>query len=207
MDINSIGEKISEKYFAYYHKKMDSRDLEELLKISHIKEYRQNELICHIDEELHYVGLIMEGIVRSYYIDANGNEKTHFFHTEIYTIMDDGLFGAKKSSRMYQPLSNVTAILFKIDDILTLIHENETFKEIYITSMENAMRYRLQRERDFLTKSATERYLEFIHDYPDFINKIKQSYIASYLGISPVSLSRIKGELHDRENHLEEETS
>lgn len=86
MDIDSIGGKISEKYVEYYHKKLSSQDLYELLKISYIRKYQENEIIFHIGEKPEYAELVIEGIVRSYYIDTKGNEKTHFFHTEIYTI-------------------------------------------------------------------------------------------------------------------------
>lgn len=64
--------------------------------------------------------------------------------------------------------------------------------------IENAMRYKLFRESEFLTKSASERYIHFKKEYPHLIGTIKQSYIATYLGVNPESLSRIKKNLRER---------
>lgn len=54
------------------------------------------------------------------------------------------------------------------------------------------LKYKIYREREFLAKNATERYIQFCKDFPDLADRVKQSYIATYLGIAPESLSRIR---------------
>lgn len=63
---------------------------------------------------------------------------------------------------------------------------------IYIKKLEETIIYKMNRENGFQTKSETERYLEFKRSYYEIENRVNQSCIASYLGVSPVSLSRIR---------------
>jgi len=58
--------------------------------------------------------------------------------------------------------------------------------------LEKTIVYKMHRENAFLIKSATERYLDFKREFPLLEKRVNQSYIASYLGITPVSLSRIR---------------
>ncbi|MCL1901702.1 MAG: Crp/Fnr family transcriptional regulator, partial [Firmicutes bacterium] len=60
---------------------------------------------------------------------------------------------------------------------------------------EKVIIYKEERERSFLLENATERYENFVQGFPDIHKRIKLKYIASYLGISPESLSRIRRKL------------
>lgn len=66
-----------------------------------------------------------------------------------------------------------------------------------IRLLENALRYKIYRENEFLVENATERYLHFRKMYPLICDKVKQHQLASYLGMKPESLSRIKKALKD----------
>ena len=80
----------------------------------------------------------------------------------------------------------------KTEKLKELIQENEKFKDIYIAALESGIRYKIRRENKFLVNNATERYLQFEKEYPELIDRVKQSYISTYLGITPESLSRIR---------------
>lgn len=66
--------------------------------------------------------------------------------------------------------------------------------------LESGLRYKVYREGSFLVQNATERYLEFRKRYPDLSGRIPQRYIATYLGITPESLSRIRSSLREDAN-------
>lgn len=68
-------------------------------------------------------------------------------------------------------------------------------KSAYIQFLENALKYKIYRENGFLMESASERYLHFREMFPKICQSVKQQYIATYLGIVPESLSRIKRNL------------
>ena len=65
------------------------------------------------------------------------------------------------------------------------------------SNLENALRYKIYRENGFLVENATQRYIHFKKLYPMICESVKQHYVATYLGIAPESLSRIKKALKE----------
>lgn len=74
----------------------------------------------------------------------------------------------------------------------SLFGEDIYWIKIWNQLLQNSIRYKIYRESCFLTESATERYIDFKRRHPDLEKRVNQSYIVSYLGITPVSLSRIR---------------
>ena len=70
-------------------------------------------------------------------------------------------------------------------------------KSVWIDLLEGSLRYKIYRENGFLVENATERYLAFRKRFPELISRIPQRYIATYLGIKPESLSRIRSALKE----------
>jgi CRP-like cAMP-binding protein len=112
-------------------------------------------------------------------------------------IMDEGLIGYKNSICAYEALEDTVLILFEISMLRKMLDENESLKDFYIASLEWGMRYKIYRENEFLTNNATQRYLKFREDFPEIADRVKQSYISTYLGIAPESLSRIRKALKE----------
>lgn len=88
-------------------------------------------------------------------------------------------------------------MIFETKKIKELVYENNQLKDMYITLLENALRYKLYRENGFLVENATQRYINFKKRYPDICKSVKQHYIATYLGVTPESLSRIRKALKE----------
>lgn len=172
--------------------KLDLSDIESILSISQIQTFKKGDIIQRIDEEFSHTGLVLMGMVRSYYLDKDGNEITKYFHKECNLFMDEGLIGYKEAISTYEAIENSIVLFMKTEKLKELIQENEKFKEIYIAALESGIRYKIRRENEFLINNATERYLQFEKEYPELIDRVKQSYISTYLGITPESLSRIR---------------
>lgn len=79
-----------------------------------------------------------------------------------------------------------------VSDFKSIIASDSEVSKAYIWLLENSLAYKIHRENSFLIKSATERYVDFKRENPDLERRVNQKYIASYLGITPVSLSRIR---------------
>lgn len=172
--------------------KLDISDIESILSISQIQTFKKGDIIQRIDEEFSHTGLVLVGMVRSYYLDKDGNEITKFFHKEFNLFMDEGLIGYKEAISTYEAIENSIVLFMNTEKLKELIQENEIFKDIYIAALESGIRYKIRRENEFLINNATERYLQFEKEYPELIDRVKQSYISTYLGITPESLSRIR---------------
>lgn len=148
-------------------------------------------------EETKTAALVLNGICRAYYVDGDGNDITRGFSIPGTLCMDEGLFGYRESIVTWETLEETTLMFFDIQKMKKLIYENNQLKDVYIMLLENALRYKIYRENGFLVENATERYIHFKKLYPTICESVKQHYVATYLGIAPESLSRIKKALKE----------
>lgn len=174
---------------------LDEEILSEIVNVSVFKIASKGEILRCIGEETKTAGLIIDGMIRNYYVDGDGNDITQGFATKGYVCMDEGFFGYDTSIWVCEALEETTIMLFDVDEIKKLIHSYDKLMKIYITFLENAIKYKIYRENGFLIENATQRYLHFKKLYPKLSDCVAQQYIATYLGIAPESLSRIRKSL------------
>ena len=111
--------------------------------------------------------------------------------------MDEGFYGYNERFCMWEVLEDSTVMICETSKVRELIRDNNAFKDLWIILLEQAVRYKLYRENGFLVENATERYIHFRKIFPDLASRISQKHIATYLGITPESLSRIRSSLKD----------
>lgn len=158
--------------------------------------YEKGATILRANEYVKYQYFVFDGCLRTYLIAKSGKEHTIQFAIKNWWISDYiGFFSKSKSVLNIECIEN--AILYKIS--------RDDMEEIY-TKIPKTERYiRKKLERSFvsfqkrilanLSQSAKERYLNFTHDYPNIEQHVKNYHIASYLGITTESLSRIRKEI------------
>ena len=129
--------------------------------------------------------------------DTDGNDITRGFAQEGVMFMDEGFFGYTDRNCMWETLEETTIMICETAAIKKMIKENDSFKDIWIYLLESAMRYKIYRENGFLIENATERYIHFKKLYPNLSERVSQRHIATYLGITPESLSRIRGAMKE----------
>lgn len=184
---------LSEKYQL----RLSSEILEWIVKLSTFRIIEKGTLIQHIGEKTDTAALVLDGMTRCYYIDSDGNDITRGFSITGTLCMDEGMFGYGESLTEWETLTDTALMLFNVGEIKLLINENDALKSAYIQLLENALKYKIYRENGFLVESASERYLHFRKMFPEICQTVKQQYIATYLGIAPESLSRIKRTLKE----------
>lgn len=172
--------------------------IDKALSISSFKVYSKGEILVRTGDKAPNSGIVLSGVIRSFYIDEDGNDISQFFATCGYLCMDSGMFGFDESSASWEALEETTVMVFDAKLMKQLIMSDESLKEYWIEALESGMRYKIYRESGFLVESATERYLEFRRRYPQLCERIPQQCIATYLGIKPESLSRIKSALKEK---------
>ena len=171
--------------------------LGEIVSISIFKVVNKGEIIRNITDENKTAALVLGGMCRAYYVDEEGNDITRGFSIPGTLCMDEGLFGYPESIVTWETIEETTLMIFDVAKIKDIILKNDELKNIYIMLLENALRYKIYRENGFLVENASERYLHFRKMYPMICDKVKQHQLASYLGIKPESLSRIKKTLKE----------
>ena len=166
--------------------------LNRAVELAQFKVFLKNTAIKSMGDKASVVGIVLDGLVRSYYIDNDGRDITRSFGANGNIIMDEGAVGYVEYLCMWETLEESTVMLFGTDEFKSLIMSDEKLKTIWIQILESGLRYKMYRENGFLVENATDRYLHFKKLYPKLCNRVPQKHIATYLGITPESLSRIR---------------
>lgn len=169
---------------------------ETFYKILTTKKYKPGEYIIKPGENSGVIGYINKGIVRHYVIDDKGNDKTTDFCIEGEFTGTTNPFDTNKTNPYWiEALTNVEIDIMKSQDLIKFLEENKNIGDVLSKIMLPLINLKAEREMDLLTKDALGRYQSFLKRFPTLEGKISQYYIASYLGISPETLSRIKKKL------------
>ncbi|HYG19605.1 MAG TPA: Crp/Fnr family transcriptional regulator [Ohtaekwangia sp.] len=136
---------------------------------------------------------VVKGLFRYYYINEKGSEFTKGFFPEntfitSYSAMTDGI----PSHYTIEALEDAVIFVFEYSKWKVLYNAHLCWREFLLALLEKGFRKKETRERELLLLSAEERYRSFLREKPALENRIKQHLIASYLGITPVALSRIR---------------
>lgn len=139
------------------------------------------------------IGFIDSGVVRTYSVNERGEEATRYFFRENQFIVDlESYYSRKPSTYPLQAVVNSRIHVAKRQDWERL---TEKIPQLYILtkSLSEALLLNKLRDNDFLNfGTAIDKYKAFLKRYPDLALYVPQQYIASYLRITPQSLSRIR---------------
>lgn len=111
--------------------------------------------------------------------------------------MSENLFKCSCSVHIYEALENCKMLRFNAHELRSFILAEDSLSRLYIRALEESLSYKISRENSLLVHSATERYTEFKKLYPTLEGRVNQYHIASYLGVTPESLSRIRRNLRE----------
>ncbi|AXT62525.1 Crp/Fnr family transcriptional regulator [Aquimarina sp. AD10] len=168
----------------------------EVLSIYENRSYKKMEHFMKCDSAADKIAFVREGILRAYETNCQGEEITISFYAAPCFALDFVAFQEGKSTTMnIQALTPAKLQIANINDVYTLNEKYAVLGKIHIKLLEDLYCYHKKRETSFILNSATERYLNFINTKQELFNTIPQHYIASYLGIKPQSLSRIRTKL------------
>ena len=158
---------------------------------------KKNEVLIRIGDKSSYIFFVVSGILRDYYIDNTGNDVTRFFSREGSLCGGESLISNEPSAICTEALEDCILLRCPVSDFTEIIVSGSEAAKAYIWFLESSLAYKIRRENSFLIKSAAERYIDFKEENPDLEKRVNQKYIASYLGITPVSLSRIRRALKE----------
>lgn len=182
---------IIKSLFANVLPYIDTKLFDQMADISQESYFPKQSTILNIGERQDYIYLVISGLARSYYIDEKGNDLTKLFVKENEFLIGEALF-MDESLEVFEAIENLRCLRFPAKEFKNILMSNPILGKTYIATLENTIRYKMKREYAFQCLEAKERYLEFKKDYPNLEDRIPQYLIASYLGISKETLSRIR---------------
>lgn len=143
-----------------------------------------------------YMGYVDSGKFRYYKIDKEGNERTLWFNKSFPFIGDYHSFLKRTNAELcIQAMEDYEIILFNYAQIMELFDTNIDTQKLRATIAERSMFGWRNIALALHFDTAEERYIELLKDYPDIEKEIHLKHIASTLGISPETLSRIRKKL------------
>ena len=158
-------------------------------------QFKKGDLLLASNESQNNVYYIKSGIARSYYIDENGNSITKSFLQAGEFLDGEALF-SDVSLEAFDAIEDMDCLKFNAEKLKSFILADEELQKMYIEELEATIRYKMRREYGFQSLTAKQRYLEFKDIYGNLEQRIPQSFIAFYIGITKESLSRIRKSLN-----------
>ncbi len=182
--------------FVYQHPLISESELEKISAFHHPVQFRKNEFLMKEGEVADEYYILTEGLVRAFVHDYDNNEiTTEFFVEKDIVIIPSSLFQKNPSEENLQAVTDCQLLKIQYDDFQHLFHEIEGFREwgrMWFSYQVFSMK---QRSLNVITKTASERYLKLMKEKPQIIRFAPLKQIASYLGITDTSLSRIRREI------------
>lgn len=161
-----------------------------------IKTFQKNEIILSQGDICNRTFFVGEGLLRSYSIDSKGKAHIIQFAPELWWISErNGLLFNEPSEFYIDAIEQTTALVIPKDYFNHAIPLLPKLQDLNENMLNNSIRFMQKRINMLLSATAEERYLDFIRLYPNLTLRVPQWMIASYLGITPESLSRVRKDL------------
>lgn len=168
-------------------------DLEKVLENFTFTKVKKGTLLLkegEVEENFYYINC---GCVRTYFMSQGGHLKTRHiaFENSLITSLSS-FISAKPSYEYLEAIENSELLSIERARFFQLLHEVPSWKDFYIMLLEKGYRFQNEKIEGYVTLTAQERYNKLMIESPHFIKRLPNIIVASYLDISPETLSRIK---------------
>lgn len=158
-----------------------------------VRQLKSGEYFSEAGRTAHHVGFIISGICRICYYNKDGDEITRYFIDENNFLVDLNSFSYQiPSSEYIQAVTDVEVVVFSRTGLADLANTIVGWDKITNQITTKALLDKVSRISPMVSEDATTRYKNFLDQFPQMALRIPQFYLASYLGITPQSLSRIR---------------
>lgn len=156
------------------------------------REFSKKHLLLETGQTENYLSFIESGMVR-FYIPKDENDLTFSFaFDQSFLSGYDSFLTRKPSTYNIETLTRTTLWRLKYEDLQRIYDETEIGNTIGRQASEDLFLKKTRRELSLLNETAEQRYLNLFTEQPRLIKQIPLKYIASYIGITPQALSRIR---------------
>jgi CRP-like cAMP-binding protein len=167
--------------------------VDDLLSIGKKESVKSSQYFIRSGEVPRKFAFVFSGLFRYVYIKEDGNEFTKGIISEQNFISSYSAMILQSPSHFFiEALEDSEILTLPYNAWLRLVETDIFWVKLLLGFVEKGFMIKEKRERDLLLLSAEARYINFLNEYPGMEHRISQTTIASYLGIQPESLSRIK---------------
>jgi CRP-like cAMP-binding protein len=178
------------------HVKLTESDLKYCKQYFELKSVTKNNIVEEENKVPKHLYFLTKGFMRLFYYDDNGDEITTLIVSQNRFITSfTNFINEIKSNENLECITNCEFYRIERSKLIELIDKNENFKKFSLVIFEQAATTNQIRANDFATLTAELRYKKMVEHQPEIIQHVPIQYIASYLGIKPQSLSRIRKQM------------
>ena len=176
--------------------KLTDKDIDICKQYFELKSLPKNNIVEEENKVPKHLYFITKGFMRLFYYDDNGDEiTTHIESQNQFITSFTNFIREIKSNENLECITNCEFYKIERRKLIELIEKNENFKNFSLVIFEQAAARTQIRANDFATLTADLRYKKLVEQQPEIIQNVPIQYIASYLGIKPQSLSRIRKQI------------
>lgn len=158
-----------------------------------VRKLRKGQYLLQEKQVWRHVAFVTKGCLRTFSIDNEGKEHTVYFAMENWWTGDRQSFLTGESSQLnVEALEDSEVIMIGKESFDKLCGDLPAFNEMINTILQRSFVAYQNRIQAFVSMSAKQNYLRFIEQFPGLATRVPQNMIASYLGIAPETLSRIR---------------
>jgi CRP/FNR family transcriptional regulator, anaerobic regulatory protein len=197
LDIQSILQSSNFQAFWADYDFLKIEDLMALVNTGKLQQLPKNQHFIQAGDFSKKVGFILEGLIRFYHL-KDGEEYNLVFKHEFQMASSFECIVLKQAtSYSYEALEDTLLLVFDYDQMEELFAQNQRLERFgrYFIQQELAMAVKVFEKHLFY--SPEERYLKFLEEYPHLMNRVPLKHLASFMGVTPVSLSRIRKRVAD----------
>lgn len=188
----------SEPLLNYFNKTipLNAEETQLVTELFKSRLYRKRQFVLQENDVCNQFNFVVRGCLRMYKIDEKGNTYILQFASENWWMSDIGSFHQKKPSELcIDALEDTMVLQISYENLIKLYTSAPKFDRIFRVLIENSFVTLQNRLLQNISSTAEERYLSFLETYSDLSNRLSQTQIASFLGITPEFLSKLKAKL------------
>lgn len=177
-----------------YFEKMgiEERNLQSFLSFLQAKTFKKGDIILRNEQMENYLSFLKSGIVR-FFVENDGKESTFdFIFPNSFYCHYDSFYNRKQTQFSSEAITDLEIYRIHYKDLHYLFNTCQYAKDLSRIAVEKLLEKKVNREISLLTKSPKERYLSLLEEHPKLLQNIPQKYLATYLGVVPETLSRIR---------------
>jgi CRP-like cAMP-binding protein len=191
----------SQRILSYlqHFKNLTYEDLLPLLQLAKPRHLAASEVYIHENSDYRKIALILRGLIRVYLVKQNGAEITTELSWEDQIVAcQDAILRHKPSRFTYEAVEDTDLLEIDYDALQALLENTPKLESTRKYFLMNMLDQSLDRIESFVLLSPEERYRQLVEQKPSIINRVPNKYIATLLGITPVSLSRLRRRMASR---------
>lgn len=175
------------------------KEKEQIKRVATLRDVPKSHTLIDLGQTAQEVYFINKGLLRFYYLTDEGNEITGFiFQENMMAGSHESFFSQVPSTQILETLEESELLVFSYDQLQQLFSDIPNMNVFVRKLLEQRMSFAQKVVASLIMNKPQDRYTSYQELHPGLENRIPQHILASYMGITPVSLSRIRKRISDK---------